>query len=256
MIIPIKGLNIRSGRCECICGLKVLTPFLSFVQQEVVQRSSIRTSRTLTTKAVLCPCSHTQFHLSLFLSDLSSITVLPGRAIHHTKHSPNLLSVAILPGPRTYQTRHTFLLDEVMSSPQDICTLTVPSSPHRPNIPRAVTAPQLAAALEKEFEPDGTEKKMQAQFGAERRCSSTSTDTDKLNDLGQESTHGDVRLLPPSYIDHTNQTDHFTHRALPLEDRAGSTPSIPPTFRRHRHGKHTFFKKSPVTPISKRSSSS
>ncbi|KAK4506455.1 hypothetical protein PRZ48_000187 [Zasmidium cellare] len=79
-----------------------------------------------------------------------------------------------------------------MSSPtQD--ALTVPPSPHRPSIPtRAVTAPQLAAALEKEFKPDGTERKKQTHFQTERRPSSASSDTEKLNDdlddLGPETT--------------------------------------------------------------------
>ncbi|KAF2171394.1 hypothetical protein M409DRAFT_50841 [Zasmidium cellare ATCC 36951] len=85
-----------------------------------------------------------------------------------------------------------------MSSPtQD--ALTVPPSPHRPSIPtRAVTAPQLAAALEKEFKPDGTEKKKHTDFQTERYSSSSSSDKDDLDDLGPESTSESTSPSPSS----------------------------------------------------------
>ena len=75
-------------------------------------------------------------------------------------------------------------LDRV-SSPQD--PRSVPPSPDRPGFGRAVTAPQLAAALEETFTPEGYERRRQRP-ALEDRTPSEASKTDGLNDLGFERT--------------------------------------------------------------------
>lgn len=72
-----------------------------------------------------------------------------------------------------------------MPSPPD--PRSVPPSPDRPGFGRAVTAPQLAAALEETFTSEGYERRRQRP-ALDKRTPSETSKTDGLNDLGIEWT--------------------------------------------------------------------